>query len=295
MKDLELTHLDKIFFPKYGYTKGDIAQYYRSVADYILPYLKDRPHSLLRQPNGITGEAFFQKNNKDLPSWVPHADIFSASNNANLRWIVGRDINTLLYMVQLGCIEINPWSSRINHLHKPDWLVIDLDPEQIEFKHVAEVAKEVKRVCDEIKVACHPKTTGRTGIHIYMPLHAKYEYEQARNFAHLIALEVNQRLPKITSLERMPNKRSGKVYLDFLQNGEGQTLAAPYALRPTPDATVSTPLHWDEVNANLDPTHFTIKNTLKRLQKVGDLWAPILKTGINLETAINRLGAAQRQ
>lgn len=279
---LQLTHPDKLFFPKHGYTKGDIVAYYRSVADYILPYLKDRPHSLLRQPNGIKGESFFQKNNEHLPDWVPSADIYSDSNGKNLHWIVGGSLTTLLYMVQLGCVEINPWSSRVGHLNNPDWLVIDLDPEGIGFKHVVEVALTVKAVCNGWAIDCYAKTSGKTGIHIYVPLGAKYDYGQAKNLAHLIAIEVNNRQPQITSLERLPEKRQGKIYLDFLQNREGQTLAAPYSLRPTPDATVSTPLHWDEVTSALDPRGFTIKNILHRLKREGDLWAPVMKKGVAL-------------
>lgn len=279
---LVITHPDKIFFPKYKYTKSDMVAYYQSVADYILPYLKDRPHSLLRQPDGLTGEAFFQKNMEHLPDWVPYADIYSESNKGTLRWAVGGKLDTLLYMVQLGCIEINPWSSRVQHLDNPDWVVIDLDPEGVTFKDVITVAGEVKRVCDEWHVPCYPKTSGKTGIHIYIPLQAKYTYEQSKNFAHLLALEINSRQPKLTSVERMPEKRRHRIYLDFLQNREGQTLAAPYSLRPNPEACVSMPLHWDEVRPSLKPTDFTIKNALKRLQRTGDLWKPVLRKGIDL-------------
>lgn len=286
---LQLTHLDKIFFPKHKHTKGDLITYYTSVAEYILPYLKDRPHSLNRMPDGITGPSFYQKNNEHLPDWVPSADIFSESNDANLHWIVGGKLNTLLYMVQLGCIEINPWNSRTNHLDKPDWIVIDLDPEGIGFKKVIEVAKTVKEVCDEWGVPTYPKTSGKTGIHIYIPLQANYTYEQGKNLAHLIALEVNKRQPTLTSVERMPEKRKHKIYIDFLQNREGQTLAAPYSVRPTPEATVSMPLHWDEVTPKLLPTDFTVKNALARLKRVGDLWKPVLGRGIDVQAVLERI------
>lgn len=277
------THLDKVFFPKHGYTKGDMVTYYESVASYILPYLKDRPHSLLRQPNGIEEDGFFQKNMEHLPDWIPSVDIFSESNNTDLHWIKGGKLATLLYMVQLGCVEINPWSSRIQHLDNPDWLVVDLDPEGRSFDDVVIVAQEVKKVCDEWHIVSLPKTSGKTGIHIYIPLGAKYSFDQSKNVAHLIALEVNKRLPKLTSVERMPDKRQQRIYIDFLQNRSGQTLAAPYSLRPTPDANVSTPLHWDEVKKGLKPTDFTIKNIAKRLDRVGDLWQPVLGKGIDLQ------------
>ncbi len=292
---LELTHLDKIFFPKHRYTKGDIIHYYETVAAYMLPYLQGRPCSLNRMPNGIGGESFYQKNNEHLPEWVPHADIFSESNNANLRWIVGGDLDTLKYMVQLGCVEINPWNSRVGQLDKPDWIVIDLDPEGVTFKDAINVARTVHEVCEEWHIPAYPKTSGKTGIHIFIPLHAAYTYEQAKNLGHLIALEVNARQPNITSVERLPEKRRHKIYLDFLQNREGQTLAAPYSLRPTPDATVSMPLHWDEVNAQLAPTNFTIKNALARLARTGDLWKPVLGAGINLPRVLKTIELQQQR
>lgn len=286
----EITHPDKVFFPKHKYTKADMIAYYESVAEYILPYLKDRPCSLNRMPDGITGFSFYQKNNEHLPNWVPHADIFSESNNAKLRWIVGGDLNTLKYMVQLGCIEINPWNSRVGQLDRPDWIIIDLDPEgSITFKQVVDVAHTVKGVCDEWGIPTYPKTSGKTGIHIFIPMHAKYTFEQGKNLAHLIVLEVHKRQPKITSVERMPEKRPNKIYLDFLQNREGQTLAAPYSLRPTPDANVSMPLHWDEITPSLKPSDFTIANALKRLKRTGDLWKPALAKGIDLEKVLKKI------
>lgn len=285
----EFTHVDKIFFPKHKYTKSDLIAYYTDMADYILPYTQGRACSMNRMPDGATGPSFYQKNNDHLPDWVPHADIFSDSNNGNLHWIVGDNLNTILYMVQLGCIEINPWNSRVKKLDFPDWLVIDLDPEGISFGKVIEVAHTVKQVCDEWKVAAYPKTSGKTGIHIYIPLGAKYTFEQARTFAHLMVIEVNKRQPKITSIERNPEHRKNRIYLDWLQNREGQTLAAPYSVRPTPDASVSTPLHWDEVNAKLKPSDFTIKNISTRLKRTGDLWKPVLGKGIDLAAILKKI------
>lgn len=283
------THLDKVFFPKTHYTKGDIFAYYEAVAEYILPYIKDRPLSLNRMPNGIDGESFFQKNHEHLPDWVPHADIFSDSNNEDLRWIVGGKLNTLLYCVQLGAIEVNPWNSRVKQLDRPDWIVIDLDPDGVNFDKVIEVALAVKRACDQWGIPTYPKTSGKTGLHIYIPFRAKYTYEQGKNLAHLIVIEVNKRHPNITSIVRDPAKRRHKIYLDYLQNREGQTLAAAYSVRPTPEASVSTPLRWSEVKKGMRPTDFTIKNIPARLKKVGDLWKPVLGTGINLNTVLKNI------
>jgi bifunctional non-homologous end joining protein LigD len=289
----ERTHEDKIFFPRHKYTKGDMFAYYQSVADYMLPYLKGRPCSLNRMPGGITGESFFQKNNEHLPDWVPHADIFSDSNNADLRWIVCDNLDTLLYMVQLGCVEINPWNSTVHHLDKPDWIVIDLDPEGVTFEDVIQVARTTHAVCEAWGIPAYPKTSGKTGIHIYIPMQAKYTYDQARNLAHLIAIEINNREPKLTSIERDPAKRKHRIYVDYLQNREGQTLAAPYSLRPHPDATVSMPLHWDDIKPGLKPTDFTIKNALRRLSRTHDLWKPVLGSGVDLAKTLSRIEQSQ--
>lgn len=285
----EPTHLDKVFFPKHKYTKGDLFEYYTEMAEYILPYLDGRPISMNRMPNGIKGPSFFQKNNEHLPDWVPSADIFSDSNNGDLHWIVGGQLDTLLYVTQLGSIEINPWNSRVGQLDKPDWIVIDLDPEGVTFNDVINVAKTVHEVTYEWGIPTYPKTSGKTGIHIYIPMGAKYTYEQAKNLAHLIVLEVNKRQPKITSVERNPEKRKHRIYLDFLQNREGQTLAAPYSVRPTPEASVSMPLHWDEVKKGLDPMDFTIKNAAKRLKRTGDLWKPVMGKGIDLSKVLKKI------
>ncbi|HYG83483.1 MAG TPA: DNA ligase D [Verrucomicrobiae bacterium] len=287
--ELHITHPDKVFFPKTGYTKGDLIDYYSQIASFILPYIKDRPLSLLRQPDGIKGEAFFQKNIEHLPEWLPSVDIYSESNKKDLHWMVGTGLDALLYAVQLGSIEINPWNSRVGQLDNPDWAVIDLDPEGVTFQDVITVAQTVKQVCDEWKIPAYPKTSGKTGIHIFIPMGAKYTYEQVKNFAHLIALEVNKRQPKLTSVLRMPEKRPNKIYLDFLQNRQGQTLAAPYAVRPTDVASVSTPLHWDEVTAELTPELFTIRTILPRLEKIGDIWKPVIGKGINLEKILKNI------
>lgn len=290
MSKFEFTHLDKVFFKEAGLTKGDLVEYYQTVAKTMLPYLKNRPESLLRQPDGYNGISFFQKDMGDkLPAWVKTKKIHSDSTGEDINYLVCNDQDSLLYMVQLGCIEINPWSSTLGHPGKPDWIVIDLDPEGVDFESVVEVALCVKMVCDELKIPAHPKTSGKTGIHIYIPMQAKYSYDQGRDLAHLLVTLVNQRTPELTSIERSLKKRPHKIYLDFLQNSQGQTLAAPYSARPTKFASVSTPLHWDEVNKRLDPMRFTIKTTPKRLAKVGDLWRPVLGKGIELKKMISKI------
>jgi bifunctional non-homologous end joining protein LigD len=287
---LELSHLDKVFWPEKGYTKGDLVNYYRGISEVMLPYIKDRPHNLLRQPNGYKGKSFFRKDMGDLPpEWVKTVSIYSESNEKDINYMVCDSVDSLLYMVQLGSIEINPWNSRVKNLTKPDWVVIDLDPEDVPFNQVVEVANIVRLVTEELSIPTYPKTSGKTGIHIYMPLAAKYDYDQAKKFGEILAHLVHRRTDNITSLERSPAKRQKKIYLDFLQNREGQTLAAPYSVRPTKDATVSTPLKWEELNSRLKPTMFTIKNMQKRLDKVGDLWQPVIGKGIDIEKILKNL------
>ncbi len=290
MSKLEFTHLDKVFFPQAKITKGDLIEYYQAVAPTMLPYLKDRPHSLLRQPDGIKGEGFFQKDmDHTPPGWLKTVKIRAESTGQDVHYLVVDSADALLYQVQLGCIEINPWNSRLGRLDKPDWLVIDLDPEAIGFGRVVETAQAVKTVTDELKIPAYPKTSGKTGIHIFIPLGAKYTYKQARVVAKSLVGLVHDRAQSFTSLERQPKQRQGKVYLDWLQNGEGQTLAAPYSVRPTPAASVSTPLHWDEVNGRLDPAKFTIKTAAKRLAAVGDLWKPVLGKGVDIKKTLAKL------
>jgi bifunctional non-homologous end joining protein LigD len=287
---VKLTNLDKVYWPKEKYTKGDLIEYYRKVAKFILPYLKDRPENLNRHPGGITGPSFYQKNFEHLPPpWVTTKKIYSESNKAKINYLVCENEATLVYMANLGCIEINPWNSRIQSLEKPDYLIIDLDPEAISFEKVVVVAQAVHKLLDSIGVANFCKTSGATGLHIYVPLGAKYNYDQAKEFAHLVAILVNQKLPDITSVERMPKKRQKKVYLDFLQNRKGQTLAAAYSIRPKPGASVSTPLEWSEVRTGLDPKKFTIKTIFDRLKKKGDLWKPVLGRGVDLKKALTKI------
>jgi bifunctional non-homologous end joining protein LigD len=289
-EDLKLTHLDKVFWPKEKFTKGDVIDYYDRIADYILPYLKDRPESLNRHPDGIAGPSFFQKDMDHMPpDWVKTQKVYSESNDEYINYLVCNDKASLLYMVNLGCIEINPWFSRIKHLDKPDYAVLDLDPEDIGFEKIIEVALVAHKILDNLEVANFCKTSGATGMHIYIPLGAKYSYEQAKHFTQLIALMVNKKLPDFTSLERNPKLRQKKIYLDYLQNRKGQTLAAPYSLRPKPGAPVSTPLEWKEIKKGLKPSDFDIENIFARLKKKGDLFAPVLEEGIDLKSALKKI------
>lgn len=295
---LHLTNQNKVYFPKDGITKGDILQYYNAVADYILPYLKNRPQSMNRFPNGIDGPGFYQKDVDvgKIPSWLKTKSVYSKSNDADIDYLICNDKATLLYMANLGCIEINPWNSTIKKPEYPDWVVIDIDPgKENDFEAVVETALTVKAIMDALETDCYCKTSGATGLHVYIPLGAKYHYDTVKIFAELIAHEVQSRLPDTTTTERTIKKRNGKIYIDFLQNRAGQTLAAPYSVRPKDGATVSTPLEWDEVNPQLSPSQFTINNLLQRLEEKGDLWQPVLGKGANLLKIIKRIESTQKQ
>jgi bifunctional non-homologous end joining protein LigD len=287
-KELKFTNLSKVYWPEDRVTKRDMFNYYYQVADFILPYLKDRPQSLNRFPGGIHGKSFYQKDVKGkAPDWAKTFP-YSTSDGEPKEYLVGDDTATLLWMASLGCIEINPWFSRVQSPDNPDYCVIDLDPDKQDFDQVIEVALMVKEVTDSIDIPSFPKTSGSTGIHIYIPMGAKYTYDQTQLFARMIVDIVNQKMPDLTTLERTISARKGKMYLDFLQNRPGATIAGPYSLRPKDGATVSMPLDWKEVKPGLKMKDFTIFNTIERLKKKGDLFKPVLGKGIDLEKAINK-------
>lgn len=288
---LTLTHTDKIYWPDEGITKGDLLNYYNGIAPYMLPYLKQRPQNMNRMPNGIKGQSFYQKEAGEIaPPWAETIRIFSESVNKNIDYLVCNNRDTLLYMANLGCIEINPWNATVKHLDKPDYMILDLDPsDKNSFDDVIEVAKVIQQIADSVGAAAYPKTSGSSGIHIYFPLGAKYSFDECRLFAELMANLTVQHLPGIATVERNISKRHDKLYVDFLQNRTGQTLAAAYSARPKPGATVSMPLNWTEVKKGLHPSQFTITNALKRVQKKGDLFQPVLGKGINMKACLKRL------
>lgn len=287
-RSVSLTNQQKIYWPQEKITKGQLIDYYISVADYILPHLKDRPLSLHRFPNGITGMSFYQKDMdvKTIPSWLKTISFLAESTGKEVDYLLCNDTATLLYMVNLGCIEVNPWLSRINKPEHPDNIVIDLDPEGIPFSAVVETAQCVHEILEKYGINSYCKTSGSRGLHIFIPTGAKYEYDTCRLFAEFIARETNAQLPGITSVIRTKSQRKKKVYVDFLQNSRGQTIAAPYSARPKPGATVSTPLDWKEVNEKLDMKDFHIGNTVSRLKKKGDLWANIYKDKNDLKAVL---------
>jgi bifunctional non-homologous end joining protein LigD len=287
-KELKLTHLDKIFWKEGGITKGRLINYYRDMAGWILPYLKDKPISMRRQPNGIDDPGFFQKDTDTahLPLWIKTKPLRSESNDKNINYIIGDDAATLLYMVNLGCIEINPWLSSYKNPDKPDFVVIDIDPHDVPFAGPVEVALTTREVFARMGLDVFIKTSGSKGLHIYCYTGAEYNYDFVRRFADYAANLIHDELPGTTSVERNPAKRKNKTYIDFLQNSHGQTIACPYSVRPKPGATVSTPLHWHEVTDKLKLSDYTIFNTLQRVKKIEDPWKNITKTKADLKKAL---------
>ncbi len=289
--DLQFTHLSKVFWPKEKYTKRDLLNYYYQIAPYILPYLKDRPQSLNRHPNGITGPGFYQKNvSGKVPDWIETFPYHSAEDKEDKEFLVCTDEASLLYMVSLGCIELNPWSSRVKKPDNPDWCIIDLDPDKkTPFEKVIEAAQVTKKILDAAGVQSYCKTSGSTGLHIYFPLGGQYNYEHSKEFARLIVTRVHEEIPAYTTIERMMANRKGRMYLDFLQNRPQATIAAPYSVRPKPGATVSAPLHWEEVKKGLTTQDFTIRNMPARAKEMGDLFKQVLGKGIDMEKALDKL------
>jgi bifunctional non-homologous end joining protein LigD len=286
--DLKFTNLSKVYWPEDNVTKRDMFNFYYQVAEYILPYLKDRPLSLNRYPGGIHASSFYQKDVKGkAPEWAKTFP-YTTSDGEAKEYLVGDDEATLLWAASLGCIEMNPWFSRVQSPDNPDYCVIDLDPDKNTFDQVIEAALEVKRVLDAIETPSYVKTSGSTGMHIYIPLGAKYTFDQSQMFARILVNIVHKNLPDFTSIERMVANRKGKMYLDFLQNRPGATIAGPYSLRPKVGATVSMPLHWDEVKPGLKMKDFTIFNSIERLRREGDLFKGVMGEGIDLVNVLDK-------
>ncbi len=288
---LQFTNPDKIFWPEDGYTKGDLVEYYRRIAPYILPFLQDRPVVLTRYPDGIDGKSFFQKNAPDFaPDWIRTETIWSEGSEREIEYFVCNDEETLLYLANLATIPLHIWSSRLQTLSQPDWCILDLDPKDAPFKDVVAVAKEIHRLCQEIDLPHYVKTSGSSGLHILIPLGATCTYEQSRTMGMLIAQVVSRKLPKISTIVRTPSKRGGKVYIDYVQNGHGRLLVAPYCVRPLPGAPVSAPLRWSEVNGKLTIGNYTIANMPARAKRQrSDPLLPVLSETPDLLSALQKL------
>lgn len=289
-KDLKFTNLSKIFWPEERITKRDMLNYYYQMVPYILPYLKDRPQTLNRYPNGIYHSSFYQKDvTGKVPGWIKTHAYYSQTDKREKQFMVCSDEASLLYIANLGCIEMNPWSSRTDSPDNPDWCIIDLDPAETTFEQVIEAAQITKQVVDAVGVPSFCKTSGSTGLHIYIPLNPGSTYEDSKELGRAIVKVVHKEIPGYTSIERLTSKRNGKMYLDFLQNRPQATVAGPYSLRPKPGATVSMPLHWEEVKKGLKIHDFTIHNAVKRVKELGDIFSGVLGKGIKADKVKERL------
>ena len=273
-KTLKVSNLDKIFFPKKKYTKGDVMQYYARIADFILPTIQDRPVVLKRFPNGINGESFYQqKASENTPPDI-RVEVIKTEGGERQPRIIGGDLLTLLYTIQLGAISVDPWHSRVQALEYADYTIIDLDPgPRASFARVVQVARWAKEVIDGFGLHAAIKTSGSTGLHIYLPLPPKTLNEAATIVAQMIATKVAEAHPKEATIERFVKARgAATVYIDYLQNIQGKTVAGAYCIRAKPEATVSTPLKWTELTDDLDPRDFHLGNAAERFEQVGDIW-----------------------
>jgi bifunctional non-homologous end joining protein LigD len=287
-KKLKVSNLDKVFFPKEKYTKGDVMRYYARVAEFILPTIEDRPLVLKRFPNGIDAESFYQQKASDTtPAGVRVETIETDGGEKQPRY-VGADLLTLLYTIQLGAISVDPWHSRIQSLEYADYTIIDLDPgPRANFERVIQVARWTKEVIDGFGLHAAIKTSGSSGLHIYLPLPPSTPNEAATLVAQMIATKVSQSHPKEATIERFVKARGGAmVYVDYLQNIGGKTVAGPYCVRAKPGATVSTPLRWSELTDDLDPRDFNLENAPERFEKIGDIWNEAMRKKNSLRALV---------
>ena len=271
-EQVSVTSLDRTYWPDEKLTKFDLLTFYLKVADYIMPYLQDRPAILQRWPRGINAPMFFQQDLDTAPEFIKTARLTNQEGR-QLDYGVYSTTASLLHFVSIGTIEQHPWHSTVKRLDKPDWIAIDLDPKKAPWENVLQVALIVKEVADEVGLEAFPKTSGSSGIHIYVPLKPTNEYDKVAEFARLFASEVARRAPRIATIERTIAKRkSTQVYVDWMQNARGKSLAAPFTARAKPGATVSMPLEWKQISKGVQIKDFTIVNVPELLKKKGDAW-----------------------
>jgi bifunctional non-homologous end joining protein LigD len=287
-KPLKVSNLDKVFYPKEKYTKGDVMRYYTRVADFILPTIADRPLVLKRFPNGIDGESFYQQKASETTPPGVRVEIIQTDGGEQQPRYIGGDLLTLLYTVQLGALSVDPWHSRVQSLEYADYTIIDLDPgPRANFARVVQVARWAKEVIDGFGLHAAIKTSGSTGLHIYLPLPPRTPNEAATLVAQLVATKVTDAHPKETTIERFVKARgAATVYVDYLQNIQGKTVAGPYCVRAKPGAPISTPLKWSELTGELDPRDFDLANAAVRFEKIGDIWNEAMRKKNSLRALV---------
>jgi bifunctional non-homologous end joining protein LigD len=290
-KTFNFSNLKKVYWPADSYTKGDLVDYYRAVWPWMSEYLKNRPLVMTRFPDGIDGKSFYQKDAPEFaPEWIRTVPIWSDDSQRDVRYFVCDSVEALLYVANLGSIPMHIWNSRVGSLEQPDWCVIDLDPKEAPFSDVVRTAIAMRELCDTIGLPSYVKTTGKTGLHILLPLGRQITYAQCRTLGELLARVVLRELNDIATITRHVTKRGDKVYLDYLQNRHGQLIVSPFSVRPLPGASVSMPLTWEEVNQSLDPRAFTIKTAIERMERLGrDPAVQVLDDKPDLPVVLERL------
>ena len=272
-EQVSLTHIDRIYWPDEKITKFDLLCYYLRLAPHILPFLKDRPAILQRYPRGINAPMFFQQDLESAPPFIKTVRLTNQEGR-ELNYAVYTTVGSLLHFVNLGTIEQHPWHSTVKHLDSPDYLMLDLDPKAAPWKNVLEVALVCKEVFEEVGLSAFPKTSGSSGIHVYLPLKPKHDYRNIAAVAEALASEVAQRAPKIATIQRSLAKRQKQqVYVDAMQNARGKTIAAAFSARAKPGATVSMPLTWKQIEKGVKISDFTIKNVPGLIKKNRNAWA----------------------
>jgi bifunctional non-homologous end joining protein LigD len=294
MRDVKLTSADRVLFPDDGITKGDLFAYYGEVAPALVPHLKDRPFTLKRQPLGINEQAYFQKQApKGLPDWIPTRQFTTHPREGGSRqvdFVLVNSREALLWMVQMNCIDMNAWYSRVDKPERPDYVVFDLDPPDDGFANAIKVAHLVREALEELDLRSYVKTSGASGIHVLVPITRRSSFSETYEFAELVSRGVEERSPGLATTEWLKKKRpEGAVLVDHRQNGHGKTIASAYSVRPRPGAPVSTPLRWEELTAKVRPRDFGMREALERVEKHGDLYEPVLKGGQSLGPALRSL------
>jgi len=289
--EVAVTHPDKIFFPERALTKLDLIRYYEKISRWMLPYLADRPIVLTRYPDGIHGKSFYQRDAPDfVPDWIRREVLWSESAEREVRYFIVEGTAALKYLANLGTIPIHTAHSRVADLSHPDWCVLDLDPKSAPFADVITLARAVGELADELALPAYPKTSGKSGLHVIIPLARQLSHDHARTLAELMARVIVSRYPEISTVARSVRAREGKVYVDFGQNGQGRLLVAPFSVRAEPAASVSMPLRWTEVNGRLDNANYHISNAIRRMQRLGeDPLAGVLTEQPDLVRALSRL------
>jgi bifunctional non-homologous end joining protein LigD len=292
-KTFNFSNLKKIYWPAEGYTKGDLIEYYRLISPWILPYLTNRPVVMTRFPDGIDGKQFYQKDAPEFaPDWIETIPIWSEDTQRDIKYFVCNDVESLLYIANLGSIPLHIWNSRVGTLELPDWCVIDLDPKEAPFSDVIRCALAFRELTEKIGMPSYIKTTGKTGLHILLPLGRQITYAQCRTLGELLCRVVLRELKDIATIVRHVTKRGDKVYLDYLQNRHGQLIVSPFSVRPLPGASMSMPLTWDEVNSSLNPKDYTIKTAVDRMERLGrDPVVQVLDDKPDLGAILGRLAA----